>query len=419
MLKPFVLFICVFFLLASCGSGSKETDSNPVLTIEGGLIQGVIAGDTPGVTIYKNIPFAAPPVGINRWREPQPVLPWEGLKMADQFGNAAIQATHREGEFYHKEFFSDGDAPYSEDCLNLNIWTSAPGDTQAKLPVAMWVHGGAYTGGWGFEKEMDGEAWAKRGVVLVTINYRLGIFGFLAHPELVAESPYGVAGNYGTLDQIAALKWIRNNIEQFGGDPDNITIFGQSAGGSSIKNLVASPLTRGMISRAIIQSAGGVSKNDLENSSEEAYNNAIGAGKTLMDFGGFDTLEKMRAASAEEIFTLPGKYMQEGKGSIRFRPLTDGYVSRENFSQAAVNGHIVDIPYMIGLVAGDLRMGSLEAYENISEFCRIRENAGKPAYAYYFSRPAPGDDAGAYHSVELWYIFDTLSRSWRPFVADD
>ncbi len=171
-----------------------------------------------------------------------------------------MQAAHQEGEFYQKEFFDEGDAPYSEDCLFLNVWTPAPGKKNKKLPVAMWIHGGAYTGGWGFEKEMDGEAWAERDVILVTINYRLGIFGFLSHPELSAESPHGVSGNYGILDQIAALTWIKNNIAQFGGDPENIMIFGQSAGAMSVQTLVTSPLAIPMISKAVIMSGGGITE---------------------------------------------------------------------------------------------------------------------------------------------------------------
>lgn len=411
-----ILWALSLLLLAACNKAGAN--DNPVLNIEGGQVQGVKA-ETPGVTIYKGIPYAAPPVGENRWREPQPVIPWQGVKAADEFGNAAMQPTHQEGEFYYKEFFFDGDAPYSEDCLTLNVWTPAPGKTNAKLPVAMWVHGGGYVAGWGFEKEMDGEAWAERDVVLVTINYRLGIFGFLAHPELARESAHNVAGNYGTLDQIAALRWVRNNIEQFGGDPDNIMIFGQSAGAASIKTLVASPLTKGMISRAIIMSGGGLDLAGGGGIGEGAYENALASGKQLMDFGGYTTLEKMRAASTEDIYQLNSRYAAEnGRGAMP-SPVIDGYVSIENFSQATLNGNIADVPYMIGFVSGDMRMGPLGAAEPLANFCLAREEAGKEAYAYQFARPLPGDDAGAYHSSELWYIFQTLSRSWRPFTPGD
>ncbi|MDR1203827.1 MAG: carboxylesterase family protein [Tannerellaceae bacterium] len=416
MLRTRLTFwVFVLFLFTACSE--KRVNDNPIITVEGGQVQGVKA-TTPGVTIYKGIPYAAPPTGDNRWREPQPVIAWNGVKMADKFGNAAMQATHKEGEFYHKEFFSDGDAPYSEDCLTLNVWTPAPGKVDAKLPVAMWVHGGAYMSGWGFEKEMDGEAWADRDVILVTINYRLGIFGFLVHPELSKESTNSVAGNYGILDQIAALKWIRNNIRQFGGDPLNITIFGQSAGGGSVKTLVSSPLTKGMISRAIIQSAGGLDKNGGAGMGEGSYENALASGKALMDFGGYNTLEKMKAASANEIYELPFQYAKEGHWAMQF-PVIDGYVSKESFSSATINGNIADVPYMIGFVSGDMRMGDLGSAEAIADFCLNRADADKNVYAYQFARLLPGDDAGAYHSSELWYIFQTLSRAWRPFTEGD
>ena len=164
--------------MMAVGALTSCAEKNPVLTIEGGQVQGVV-GENPDVYVYKGIPYAAAPVGDLRWQAPQPVTPWEG------------------------------DAPYSEDCLYLNVWTPKPGKTNAKLPVTLWIHGGGYTAGWGFEPEMDGEEWAKHGVVLVTFNYRLGVFGFFTHPLLSAESPNGVSGNYGMLDQIAALNGCR------------------------------------------------------------------------------------------------------------------------------------------------------------------------------------------------------------------
>ena len=213
------------------------TEKNPVLSIDGGQIQGVPT-ETPGVTVYRGIPFAAPPVGELRWKEPQPVVPWEGVKVADTWGHPAWQAAHTQGG-YTPEFFFDGDPAFSEDCLYLNVWTPAAGKTDAKLPVTLWIHGGGYSAGWGFEPEMDGEEWARHGGVLVTFNYRLGILGFLAHPALSAESEHSVSGNYGMLDQIAALKWVKANIAQFGGDPDHITLMGQSAGAMSVQTLVS------------------------------------------------------------------------------------------------------------------------------------------------------------------------------------
>lgn len=397
--------------MQSCGNTAEDS---LIVSVEGGKLQGV-ASDTQGVYVYKCVPFAAPPVGDLRWKAPQPVVAWEGVKVADTFGNAAMQASHVEGDFYQKEFFFNGDAPYSEDCLFLNVWTNAPGKTDEKLPVAFWVHGGAYMSGWGFEPEMDGEAWAERGVVLVTINYRLGVFGFLAHPELSAEDPNHSSGNYGMLDQIAALKWVKNNIAQFGGDPNNIMIFGQSAGAASIKTLVTSPLSKDIPAKAVIMSGGGVSEFSLMGNAPLA--NAEVKGKDLMDWAGYDTLEKMRAASAQDVYDMVGKYGAEKKTWVSFGPNIDGHALRQSFDKAAMAGEISDVPYMIGSTKEDI--GPLAGKESLGKFCALREEAGKPAYAYQFARELPGDESGAFHSSELWYIFHTLQRSWRPFTPAD
>jgi para-nitrobenzyl esterase len=393
------------------------TETNPVLQVDGGQLQGV-ATNTEGVYVYRGIPYAAPPVGSLRWKAPQAVLSWEGVKIAEKFGAPCYQAAHRAGEFYQKEFFFDGDPPYSEDCLCLNVWTPAAGKTGEKLPVALWVHGGAYVAGWGHEPEMDGEAWAKRGVILVTINYRLGIFGFLTHPQLSDESDENVSGNYGTLDQIEALKWVKNNIAQFGGDPANITVFGQRAGANSIKQLVSSPLSKDRVSKAIIMSGGGVSTQPSIMSSP-TLNEAEERGKTIMDWGGFEGLPKMRQASSEEIFGALRAYGDSIKQWVRFGPVIDGYVIQKSFNDAAAEGSISDVPYMIGFTMDDI--GPLAKTEEIEAFCNLREEQGTKGgcYAYQFARPLPGDEAGAFHSSELWFVFNTLSRSWRPFTQGD
>ena len=230
-MKKLTFFILIFtsLALASC------SDSNPVLTIEGGQVIGVPT-PTRGIIAYKGLPFAAPPVGNLRWKEPQPIVPWTGVKKADTYGAAATQTPWDPQSFYGREWRASGSVPLSEDCLYLNVWTPAAGQTDKKLPVAMWIHGGGYREGFGFEPEMDGgEDWASRGVILVSVTYRLGILGFFTHPLLSAESAHGVSGNYGLFDQVAALKWIKNNIAQFGGDPSNITIFGKSAGAGSVQ----------------------------------------------------------------------------------------------------------------------------------------------------------------------------------------
>ena len=398
--------------------------ANPVLEIEGGKIRGV-ESSVKGVYIYKGIPFAAPPVGDLRWKAPQPVIPWEGVKEADTFGPGAMQAKHDSSNPWTSEFYWE-DPEFSEDCLYLNVWTPAPGKPDRKLPVAMWIHGGAYTGGWGYEPEFDGKVWAEKGVVLVTINYRLGIFGFLTHPFLTEENPDYVPGNFGLQDQIAALQWIYANIAAFGGDPDNITILGQSAGAGSVKSLVSSSLTGNLIKKAIIQSGGGVNvpppgaPAQPAGLTTEVIGNLV---KGLFDWAGYDTLEKMRAASTEEVFTLVNRYTAETGQPFRLatRPFVDGYVSLESFDAAALEGRIKDIPYMIGYTRDD--MGNPE--EGIRRFCELRNAAGKPVYAYQFAHALPDDEAGshdmkgAFHSSELWYMFKSLDRGDRPFTQAD
>lgn len=299
----------------------------------------------------------------------------------------------------------------SEDCLYLNVWTPASGKTDAKLPVAFWIHGGAFMGGFGYEKEFDGEAFARRGVVLVTINYRLGLLGFMAHPALSKESEHGVSGNYGLLDQIAALDWVRENIAQFGGDPDNITIFGQSAGAMSVRCLVASPLTKGKIARAIIQSGGGL--DGIDSDDTLADYEKIGEGV----FGDVSA-EELRSLTTQQIQEAYGNWMAKQKGFRLLSPMIDGYALTANLKNATRAGSIPSIPYMLGGTEDD--MGIFKTGQSHYDFSlEIAKHGIRPAYIYHFARPLPGDDSGAFHSSELWYVFGTLQRAWRPFTAGD
>ena len=402
----FTIFVGLIIIFSGC---EKE---NNVLTITGGKIQG-IETETPGVTIFKGIPYATPPVGDLRWKEPQPVIPWDGIKICDTFGAAAPQKLTEPGSFYDKEFYTQSPHIKNEDCLYLNVWTPAAGKTNAKLPVAMWIHGGAYRNGFGHENEFDGDAWAKNDVILVTINYRLGVLGFMAHPELTAESPNQSSGNYGILDQVAALKWIKNNIEQFGGDPNQITVFGQSAGAGSVQALVASPLTKGLIQGAISQSGGGLG-------SRRTYTlaDAEQTGLGLMRFYDCNSIEEMRNVPADEFGDFENRmddFRREENQMANLSPNVDGYLLKENFSEAAINGNIADIPYIIGGTIEDMRGNS----KPVEDFCLTVEENGGRAYAYQFAHPLPGDDAGAFHSAELWFIFNTIDRSWRPFTEGD
>ena len=332
---------------------------NPVLNIEGGRLQGVKDGDD--VLVYKGVPFAAPPVGELKGKPLQPVKPWDGVLVADKFPAAAIQAPFpKDDPLYYREFYTQGDPEYSEDCMYVNIWTpaSASGNTFAKLPVAVWIHGGALNHGYSFEKEMDGVEWAKRGVILVTIPYRLGELGF------------GKDGQLGFQDQVAALRWVQKNIENFGGDPANVTVFGQSAGAISVKFLLSNPEAEPLFAKAIIQSGGGVN-----------------------DMSAFPVLPK--GTNGE-----------------------DGY-----FVKAMDKGCFDSKPIMIGWVAQD--PGFLGA-ESSLEFADMRaaRPAEAPLYVYDFERNPPGEepgeiDFGAFHTAELWYTFGTLGRAWRPFTEAD
>lgn len=402
----FLILIFMSLALTSC------RDSNPVLTIEGGQITGVET-PTKGIIVYKGIPFAAPPIGDLRWREPQPVVPWEGVKVADTYGDAASQTTWDPESFYGREWRASGSVPFTEDCLYLNIWTPAAGKTNKKLPVAMWIHGGGYREGFAYEPEMDGgEDWASHGVILVQVTYRLGSMGFFSHPLLSAESPNGVSGNYGLLDQVAALKWIKNNIEQFGGDPENITIFGQSAGAGSVQSLCASPMSRDMISHAISMSGGGLS--NLRPAI--LLDTAQIVNKRMMDYFGKMTLDEMRALSFEDLRQMVGDYTSATKKRVMYSPVVDGYFLKGTFNDMARAGEIADIPYMFGFTAGDM----FDMTKAVGDFCALRaEQSKNPAYAYLFSRSLPGDDNGAWHSCDLWYVFNSFRHSWRPFTAGD
>ncbi len=423
--------------------GCSKAADNPVLTIEGGQVQGVTT-DIPGVFVYRGIPYAAPPIGDLRWKEPQPVVPWEGVKLADKFGHPGYQSVHYPGGYTTEWGYGD-EAPYSEDCLYLNVWTKAPGQADRKLPVALWIHGGGYREGWGSEPEFDGQEWGAKDVVLVSINYRLGVFGFLTHPELSAENPHGVSGNYGILDQIEALKWIRKNIEQFGGDPGNVTIFGQSAGAGSVKTLSESPLARGFFQKAVIMSGGGMTvpqpapavpaaaprRPSAPAASMRAFRpttlpEAEQQVKAVMDWAGLTDLQKMRAASTEMLYSL-GNIYNAASGMYAYltgAPIVDGYVSKESFDDAAKDGSLADVPYMIGYTLND--MGDMAG--GIAAFCLNREEKGGRAWAYEFARPLPDDGShpevtarlkGAFHSSDLWYVFKSMKHCWRPWTQGD
>jgi para-nitrobenzyl esterase len=246
----------------------------------------------------------------------------------------------------------------------------------------------------------------------VSVTYRLGILGFFSHPLLSAESPNGVSGNYGVMDQAAALKWITDNIAQFGGDPANITIFGQSAGGGSVQTLLASPQSRNMIAKAISMSAGGLS----ESRPSAPFETVQHENKALMDHFGKTTLPEMRALSFDELTRMTTEYAAATGTRLGYRPVVENYFLTGSFGDMARAGQLPDIPYMFGFTANDMS----DMVNPIRDFCLLREQqGGKPAYAYLFTRQLPGDESGAFHSADLWYVFNSLRHSWRPFTAGD
>ena len=431
-MKKTLLLSVLALALAAC----QSAPNNPVLTIEGGQIQGVVLEDVPGVYVYRGIPYAAPPIGENRWKAPQPVVPWDGVRVCDQFGHPPFQAAHYPGG-YTTEWGYGEEAPYSEDCLYLNVWTKAPGQVDKKLPVAVWIFGGGLREGWGSEPEFDGKYWGGKDVVLVSFNYRVGPFGFFAHPELSAEDPEHATGNWGTLDQIEVLRWVQRNIAQFGGDPDNVTIFGQSAGSRSVKFLSASPLTKGLFNKAVIMSGSGLVDPRkpaqpmfpggpvMPAQTQATLAEAEASVKEVADWAGFKDIAALRRASTETIYAMGTLYTSAtGKRSILsampISPYIDGYVLKETFDEACVDGSLAQVPYMIGFTLND--SGNMAG--QISEFCLNRQEMGGKAYAYQFARPLPTDGRsnvlqGAFHSSDLWFVFKSLEHCWRPWTQGD
>lgn len=399
--------------LVSCSGTAPYT-----VNVEGGKISGVLT-DSSQVVVYKGIPYAAPPVGELRWKKPQPVVAWKGVRDCSEFGTISIQLGHEPGTLWWKEFYWEGFPEQGEDCLYLNVYAPASsiGRADANLPVAMWVHGGAYHNGYSNEITMDGHAWAQRGVILVTINYRLGLMGFLNHPELSAEDPDGTSGGYGMYDQIAALRWVYNNISQFGGDPSNITVMGQSAGASSVKSLMASDLSKDLIAKAIIQSGGGLLR-VTPNAPQQSQASFDRTGTSIQQAGGFQNLAEMRAATPEQLKEAVAKMQRQPS----YRPHTDGVMLTKSFDQAVWDRTVADVPIMIGYTAQDLGNSG----PAIDLLVSVRDSLSQqPVYRYYFSRNLPGDDddpdadPGAFHSSELWYMFHSLKNSWRPFTKQD
>jgi len=323
------LFTSLFFamLLSTVSFAQLSNNNTPTLKTLNGTLEGL---NESGLAVFKGIPFAAPPVGNLRWREPQPVKNWNGIRKADKFGPRAMQLN----VFGDMNFRSNG---MSEDCLYLNVWT--PSKTgKEKLPVLVYFYGGGYIAGDGSEPRYDGESMARRGIVAITVNYRLGVFGFFSYPELAKESPHHASGNYGLLDQAAALKWVQQNIAAFGGDPKKITIAGESAGSFSVSALMASPLSKNIIAGAIGESGSllGLSPTATLQDAEKAGTNFA----TKIDK---KSLEDLRAMPADELLNAT-----KNMGYGTFPVDVDGYFFPSSPLAIFEKGQQAHVPLLVG-----------------------------------------------------------------------
>ena len=360
-------------------------------------------GRVPGTTAYKGIRYAT----AGRWEYPKEVTAWEGVYDATGYGSCSYQprAFYNEEEnlkkiFYYNEFRKGETYTYSEDCLFLNIFTPENAADGDNLPVLIYIHGGGFTGGCGHEKHFDGPVWPAKGVIGVTVNYRLGPLGFACLPELKEEA--GFTGNYGLFDQHTAIRWVRRNIAAFGGDPANITIMGQSAGAMSVQQHCLSPMSEGLFQKAVMSSGGGVSK--LMPTGDQEKSCAFW--KTAMERSGCKTLAEFRALPAEKLFAVWQETRKDTKGGNCF-PTVDGrLVTGSNAG--------MKIPYMAGSTSQDMMPPIIHAMAK--NWCAGQE---KPSYTWFFERQLPGDDNGAWHSSDLWYWFGTLENCWRPMEDSD
>ncbi len=377
-----------------------------------------LPGANPRITAFKGIPFAAPPIGVNRWRAPQPCENWEGVKEAFTFAPISMQDTPGLGtDIYCREWHVDPEIPINEDCLYLNIWTPAK-RADEKLPVLVWFFGGGFQWGYTAEMEFDGEHLAKRGIIVVSVNYRLGLFGFLSHPEITAENPDAPA-NFGLLDQKAGLRWVYENISSFGGDPEKITIAGQSAGGASVLHQYACKDNFKIIKGAVVFS--GMIRNPRETSDIFRPLDLSGAeklGKEFFDFIGAASLSEARNMDA---FELRAKYAEWAHDHPRMFPIRDGSFCWEDPMELFMTGRCSDAPIISGNTTDEFTEKGVNIVEKSVKTAFLESSKCKPqkkCYYYRFDPDIPGDDhPGTFHSVDLWFWFETLGKCHRPFVG--
>lgn len=370
-----------------------------------GEIEGI---KTNGVIAYKGIRYAT----AKRFEYPKMVENWKGIYDATNYKNCSYQprAFYNEEDvpekaFYYHEFRKGETYTYSEDCLFLNIWTP---ENAEKLPVLIYIHGGGFVGGCGHEKHFDGPVWPNKGVIAVTINYRLGPLGFICLPELSELD--GHTGNYGLYDQYTAIKWVKENIEAFGGDPNNITIMGQSAGAMSVQQHCLSPMTKGLFNKAIMSSGGGVSKMMSTSKAEKSYE----FWQAVMKNADCNTVEELQNVDVEKYFQAWQKTKKEIKGFYMPSPVIDNLYVIGTGSDLLKENKQHDIHYMCGSTSEDMMPPII--FNMSKTWC---QKQSKESYAWFFDRQLPGDENGAWHSSDLWYWFGTLDNCWRPFNQKD
>lgn len=384
--------------------------NTPIFNTPCGSVRGIFDEEN-NVNIFKGIRYAT----AERFCYPEQVTHWDGVYEATEFGPACYQEASfvepNPEDFYQKEFYEGESCTYSEDCLFLNIW--AP-KAAKNAPVLVYIHGGAFDHGYSYEKPFDGTEYCKKGVIVVTIGYRLHALGFLALPELQEE--IGHTGNYALYDQMTALSWIQDNIRAFGGDPNCVTLSGQSAGAMCTQLLSVSPLTDGLFHRVIMFSGGGVSNPSRHTKNLE---HQFALGKQFMERLGVSTLEELRKVDNRSLYMAFREISNEQEKPISFCiPVIDDAFLPEPEFELTEKGFAKNIPYMIGTTADDIMP---ELFHPMAKDWVHRQftTQRKTSYLYRFSRRLPGDDNGAWHSSDLWYIFGTLSKCWRPFTEFD